>query len=862
MRAASASYSRIETMPTKPRAFKKPLFIAAASLLTAVIGGCALMFAAPAIIINPLAKNTALAQGIVLQKLVIDGPVRVKSLNGRKAFTLSIERASGAYEGDSFELIDTEIVFGLHDLIAGRLDSIVIAEAKVRALTEVSETESPLEPAVSAQLAPLFSVQQQLRSLPVNSLSINSLLLTLGTNDSFSSQMSAELNVLNLPDANIEINLAAEIADNRLNSEAGPLSLTAALALPAKDRMTLSAKFVLGINEAVVDGTAETDAFSLTIEADTGFASLVDLSALIQPFVGTEPELSVRVPDERITVTIEAEGEQLAARITPAALEVSTALLQDAVSRISVSNAFITCTRLERCAGELTFSLVAEPSGDSWFSIPMGSGSETLTPTDATDEQSREDLLLLKRLSFELPLGFTFQAGESDFFSPPSSASPLSSSSPLSPISPLPLPSPVPTIRLGPWQTGTASGELEFELRDFTAHFGRVSSLRGDVASTLASINLSGLALKDLRLTASIEADSLDANVVAELEMAGAPVVGASIAHSFARNTGSLDLRIEPAEFSQESPLSSRLDLAFLELPGGPIDILAGAFEMRADLGWSRQQDGDWILGGPLVAKANSLSGFAAETLFVAASTEIFAEVSYSQEQLLTLFNARPATLSISRLDTGFVLENILLNYQLALAPNTYELTISGARADFLGGEVAIPALRLSDSSRTMNQEQAVDIILTGVDLASIVNLADYPQVIVEGAISGYIPLNYTRGERGMTVTVSEGLISALKPGGSIRYTPLGGITNSNQSLQLVNEALANYQFSTLDTTLELDKTGELDLGVVLSGINPDMNAGQAINLNVNISDNLHTLLKSLQASRTLTDELERRLEK
>lgn len=862
MRAASASYSRIETMPTKPRAFKKPLFIAAASLLTAVIGGCALMFAAPAIIINPLAKNTALAQGIVLQKLVIDGPVRVKSLNGRKAFTLSIERASGAYEGDSFELIDTEIVFGLHDLIAGRLDSIVIAEAKVRALTEVSETESPLEPAVSAQLAPLFSVQQQLRSLPVNSLSINSLLLTLGTNDSFSSQMSAELNVLNLPDANIEINLAAEIADNRLNSEAGPLSLTAALALPAKDRMTLSAKFVLGINEAVVDGTAETDAFSLTIEADTGFASLVDLSALIQPFVGTEPELSVRVPDERITVTIEAEGEQLAARITPAALEVSTALLQDAVSRISVSNAFITCTRLERCAGELTFSLVAEPSGDSWFSIPMGSGSETLTPTDATDEQSREDLLLLKRLSFELPLGFTFQAGESDFFSPPSSASPLSSSSPLSPISPLPLPSPVPTIRLGPWQTGTASGELEFELRDFTAHFGRVSSLRGDVASTLASINLSGLALKDLRLTASIEADSLDANVVAELEMAGAPVVGASIAHSFARNTGSLDLRIEPAEFSQESPLSSRLDLAFLELPGGPIDILAGAFEMRADLGWSRQQDGDWILGGPLVAKANSLSGFAAETLFVAASTEIFAEVSYSQEQLLTLFNARPATLSISRLDTGFVLENILLDYQLALAPNTYELTISGARADFLGGEVAIPALRLSDSSRTMNQEQAVDIILTGVDLASIVNLADYPQVIVEGAISGYIPLNYTRGERGMTVTVSEGLISALKPGGSIRYTPLGGITNSNQSLQLVNEALANYQFSTLDTTLELDKTGELDLGVVLSGINPDMNAGQAINLNVNISDNLHTLLKSLQASRTLTDELERRLEK
>ena len=65
------------------RALKKPLLIAAASVLAAVIGGCALLLAAPAMIINPLAKNIALSQGIVLQKLVIDGPVRVKNLNGR-----------------------------------------------------------------------------------------------------------------------------------------------------------------------------------------------------------------------------------------------------------------------------------------------------------------------------------------------------------------------------------------------------------------------------------------------------------------------------------------------------------------------------------------------------------------------------------------------------------------------------------------------------------------------------------------------------------------------------------------------------------------------------------------------------------
>ena len=54
------------------------------------------------------------------------------------------------------------------------------------------------------------------------------------------------------------------------------------------------------------------------------------------------------------------------------------------------------------------------------------------------------------------------------------------------------------------------------------------------------------------------------------------------------------------------------------------------------------------------------------------------------------------------------------------------------------------------------------------------------------------------------------------------------------------------------------DEDGELLLNVQLQGRNPDMNDGQAINLNVNITDNIPSLLKSLQASRVITDELER----
>lgn len=825
-------------MSTTLRALKKPLLIAAASVLAAVIGGYALLFAAPSMIINPLAKNIALSQGIVLQKLVIDAPVRAKSHNGRRVFTLSIETASGTYEGNSFELVNTEIAFGLHDLVAGRLDSIAIAEAKIRAPAKASETESLLQPSVSAQLAPLFSLQQQLLSFPVNSLSIKSMLLTLGADDSLAPQIRAELNVFKLPNGGIDINLAAEIAENVLNSEAGPLSLTAALALPEQDRMTLSAKLALDEDEAIVSGTAEKDAFALSIEADTGFAFLVDLSALIQQIVGFDDEMTVRVSDEKITLAIEAEGEQLALRITPTTLEVSTALLKDAVSRITVSNADVTCRRLERCAGELTLTMLAEPSGSTWFSIPMSAESEILAQADANTVQSPRNLLQLKTLSVELPLRFAYQAGEID------------------------LSSPLSTLRLGPWQTQSSSGELVFELRDLMAHLGRVSSIRGKIDSTEATFNLAGVELNSPRLSASIDADTLDATAVAELSIAGKPFAGASIAHSFARDTGSLDLRIEPAGFSLTSPLSALVNPPDLQTLVGKADLVAGKLEMRIDLGWSRQQSNAWVLGGPLVAKINAVSGFAGETLFVGASTEIFAELAYSQKQEFTLFTAQPAAFSVASIDSGFQFDNIRLDYLFALDPSSYNFAAKAIRADFLGGEIAIPTFTLTGSSQNLYQEQAIDVVLSGIDLGSIVSLANYPEVVVQGSISGYLPLSLKQDENGSTVTVSEGLISALKPGGSIRYTPLGGITSGNQSIQLVNEALANYQFTTLDTTLELDEAGEISLGVVLSGSNLELNAGQAINLNVNINDNLRSLLQSLQASRKLTEELEQRLAK
>ena len=145
-------------------------------------------------------------------------------------------------------------------------------------------------------------------------------------------------------------------------------------------------------------------------------------------------------------------------------------------------------------------------------------------------------------------------------------------------------------------------------------------------------------------------------------------------------------------------------------------------------------------------------------------------------------------------------------------------------------------------------------MVLTDLRVDSVIALAEYPGLEADGLISGYLPFIID----GDTISVEKGLVGALKPGGSIRYTPANSVLSSDPGLQLVNDALSNYQYQTMDTEVFYFEDGELLLNVQLQGSNPDMNNGQAINLNVNITDNIPSLLKSLQASRVITDELER----
>lgn len=368
----------------------------------------------------------------------------------------------------------------------------------------------------------------------------------------------------------------------------------------------------------------------------------------------------------------------------------------------------------------------------------------------------------------------------------------------------------------------------------------------GDVISGGFNFNSSSLSLKndfvDIERPAYSGKLQLEDDVltgILEIDLDQRLRLGIGLQHFFLRDTGDVMLQLAATEFTEAEPLSSLLSPKQLDA-----DILAGQIEGLANISWSRQADESWRFGGPIALKLDRLSGYYADYFFVDLSTDLFAEATTP----LGIQVANPAQASLGRIDIGLPLQNLSWQYRFDTLSN--ELQIDEFSTELLGGKLSIPAARYHPG----RERQQIDVVLADLSVESLVGLAEYPGIHADGLISGYLPFVL----EGDTLTIERGLVGALKPGGSIRYTPTSASPSSNPSLRLVNEALANYQYQTMNTEVYYDADGELLLGVQLHGRNPDMNDGQAINLNVNISDNIPSLLQSLQASRVITDELER----
>ena len=87
-------------------------------------------------------------------------------------------------------------------------------------------------------------------------------------------------------------------------------------------------------------------------------------------------------------------------------------------------------------------------------------------------------------------------------------------------------------------------------------------------------------------------------------------------------------------------------------------------------------------------------------------------------------------------------------------------------------------------------------------------------------------------------------------------------MAKTNSNMKLVFDALENFQYTVLSSTITYDTSGKLNLGLKLQGSNPNLQQGRAINLNVNLEEDLPALITSLQLTNKLNEVITKRVQK
>jgi len=218
-----------------------------------------------------------------------------------------------------------------------------------------------------------------------------------------------------------------------------------------------------------------------------------------------------------------------------------------------------------------------------------------------------------------------------------------------------------------------------------------------------------------------------------------------------------------------------------------------------------------------------------------------------------------PVEFSMATLDVGFDVINVRARVALPAPtpPAQPVVRIEQFSAGMFGGRVFLPAARSWDFAAETNQ---LTLRAEQWLLADMVALQQGQNIQAVGVLEGELPVTVAAGR----IIIENGYLRALPPGGNIRYVAddaARALAASSPELGLAMDLLSDFQYEVLSSEVELDKDGNLLLGLSLGGKNPAQYEGRPINFNINLEQNLDPLLQSLRLSDKLVEGIEGRLQ-
>jgi hypothetical protein len=214
--------------------------------------------------------------------------------------------------------------------------------------------------------------------------------------------------------------------------------------------------------------------------------------------------------------------------------------------------------------------------------------------------------------------------------------------------------------------------------------------------------------------------------------------------------------------------------------------------------------------------------------------------------------------LRLEQIDPGMPIGPALLHgsYQAARAqPTQGLLELEQAQAAVMGG-----MLRLDPGQWDLQQSTLVfPLHLQGLDLNQFFTLYPAEGLAGSGLIDGQLPLSI--GPAG--VEIEQGQLHARAPGGHLEFHSerIRALGRSNPAMQLVTQSLEDFHYTTLTSQVDYDRQGKLLLAMRLEGRNPAIEGGRPIHFNINLEEDIPTLLASLQLTDKVNEIIKQRVQ-
>jgi len=383
------------------------------------------------------------------------------------------------------------------------------------------------------------------------------------------------------------------------------------------------------------------------------------------------------------------------------------------------------------------------------------------------------------------------------------------------------------SLKLG-HEAGDVQGNLQTTLTGANQAFEGKFAFNGG-ADASALLNLPGLKLQDypfqLNGNYTLAGDILEANAILD----AGPIVALpfEVEHNLDNARGALTFSHTQTIVE---PLLHKL------LPGWqePYDLDDGVIDLQGRLTWDERLTGSFDL------QPRTLTAHYDDYTLINAAGALTLTLTDSNLSLL------PSTLSIEAIDIGVPVTNV----ELSIAGSLDKLTVSQATAELLGGRASAKPFDYEIETGRAD----ITLALSDIDLSEVLAL-EGENVSGSGRLSGTIPVSL----RGNALDIEAGAVTASIPG-KIMLSPDLTAAVTQPGLDIALKALENFNYEALAVNVNYDSEGNMLLGVRLEGSNPDLENGRPVHFNLNISENIPVLLKSLRLQDNFTKTLERRI--